>query len=130
MRVLKIALIAVALLFSASAASAAGWTKTKAGSEACTTLKRGEVCWVATGGAATSAIHVEQCEKWKLMIWGTGVTVMPQECDDGDCGTVEALLKNALTGDAPNTFAHSQVPIVFLRLSTTDSVTASIQCSE
>lgn len=128
MRLWTIAIALFVVLGASSLADAADWTTTLGGSAVCGALRPDGICYVATGGAATSAISVRLCSTWTLVVYGTGVTVTPQSCTDSACGTVEPIFATALTGDAPNNLAGSLIPFELIRLATSDSVTVSLKC--
>lgn len=128
MKATLLALILILIVAAAGTVMAEDWTTTEAGSVVCSKLKPVGICWIATAGANTSAISLRSCSSWTVMVYGTGVSVMPQSCDDSSCTKAEDLLPTALTGDSPNTYMTSAAPMEFIRLVTSDSITASIKC--
>ncbi len=121
------------LLLAAGAAIAADWTTTASGSASCTKLNQDGVCWLTNIAADSSAISVRSCATVTVMVYGTGASIMPQACDDRACTNPENLLAAVLTGDSPNTFLGSLIPIEYIRIDWTtdgagDTNDVSIKC--
>ena len=128
MPLIRLAIALAILLVPASDATAAGWTKSENGSKSCTKVRTNETCYVETAGENTSTISVRQCASLTVVVYATGADVQVQTCTDSVCTSSADLLAVALTGDAPNCHMTSEASFNFIRLVTTDSVTASIKC--
>ncbi len=109
---------------------AADWVQEIGDITVCEAVQPGSSCIVATAGAASGAVSIVECAKWTFIVYGTAATVTLQSCADSTCALVEAILNVALTGDAPNTFTWSELPLDWVRVDTSDSVTVAVHCRE
>ena len=129
MRFIRSLIIAACLVAAPAIANAADWyTGENATGAVCTALRQDGVCYVETAGATTSTISVRVCASWAVVVYATGASVMVEACTDSACTSSEPLLATALTGDSPNTFVTSTMPVDFIRLTGGSSVTVSIKC--
>ena len=129
MRFIRSLIITACLVAAPAIANAADWTTTESGSATCSVIRGNGICWLEDVGENSSAISVRQCSKLTVMVYGSGVSVMPEVCNDSSCTSSEALLANALTGDSPNTFMTSVAPFNFIRINwSSGTPTISIQC--
>lgn len=115
-------------LLAPAVARAADWTVNIGDITACEAVQPGGSCVVATAGANTSAVSIVECAKWTFVAFGTGATLTLQACADSSCALVEPILNVPLTGDAPNTFTWSEMPLDWVRIATSDSVTVVVHC--
>ena len=133
MKFIRLAIATVLLMMAADAAAAADWTTTEAGSVVCSKVKPVGICWLKDIAEDSSVISVRECGSITIMVYGTGVSIMPQSCDDSSCTKAENLLAAVLDGDSPDTFMTSTAPMEFIRIDWTNSGSAptiSLKCGK
>ncbi len=126
---MKYLIISVLTFVCAGVASAADWTTTETGNTSCGAIRPGGTCYLTSIGEDSSVISVKACKNWTIVVYGTGVSVMPQACTDTSCSATENLLAAVLTGDSPNTFVTSSATFDLVRIDhTSGTPTISITC--